>query len=115
VSDLTDLGGDNPPESWSAEAARQEHQALMEANQALLDGLALEGFAIDNLTMLKMRVDYLTQFLVGGDEERVYTFGIGWEKFLAKVLDGADQQVRMAKLSLPPGVQLSIRDALNGG
>jgi hypothetical protein len=115
MNDLTDLSGGNPPEQWSAEQARQEHQDLQESNQQILNNLALEGVGIDTLTMLKMRLDYVTQFLVGDDEQQVLTFATGWERFLAKVLDGAEQQVRMAKLQVvPPHQQLSLRDGLRG-
>lgn len=109
MSDLTDLGGVNPPTAWSENQARQDLEALQKSNQDILNSLAREGVGIDGFTMLKMRLDYVTDFLVGDDLERIHEFAMGWESFLAKVLEGAESKVAQAKLAVMPG-QLSLVD-----
>ena len=95
----TDMEGDNPPEAWAAHQAHQGHEALQKSNQETMRNLQRDGFAIDVLTMLKMRLDFVTDALVGTDEESQLRFGIGWEEFLHDVLSGAEAEARKAALT----------------
>lgn len=104
---LTDLEGDNPPEAWTAEQARQALGAAMEANQATMQRLHSQGLPIDTLTMLKMRLDFVTEFLLSKvSPQDHFNFAMNWEQRVASVLEGAEQAARMNRLALPPGVVL---------
>jgi hypothetical protein len=112
---LTDMAGANPPETWTAEQARQALQAAMEANQATMNRLGADGHAIDGAVMLKMRLDFLTEFIMAQvPPQAQFNFSMNWETFLAGVLEHAETEVRKSRLALPPGVmpgQLEIPGA----
>lgn len=114
---VTDMAGDNPPQTWTAEQARQALGAAMEANQTTMNRLAAEGHTIDGAVMLKMRLDFLTEFVLqSGGPQVQFNFAMNWEQFLAGVLEQAEQNARMNRLALPPGTvmpgQTSIHDVL---
>ena len=86
------------PEAWAAHQTHQDLEALQKSNQETMQNLQRDGFAIDVLTMLKMRLDFVTDYIVGTDEEAQLRFGIGWEQFLGDVLSGAEAEARKAAL-----------------
>lgn len=116
---LTDMAGDNPPKVWTMEEARQALEAAMQHNQDTMNRLASQGHQIDGAVMLKMRLDFVTEFLLqqAGPEVQ-FNFAMNWEQRLADVLEHAEQAARRNTLSLPPGVQMpgqmSVDDVLGG-
>lgn len=105
---LTDMAGDNPPVTWTEEEARQNLQAAMEANQATMNRLHAEGTPVDPFVMLKMRLDFVTNFLLAQAPPTVqFNFAMNWEAFLAKVLEDAETEARKARLAVPPGTVLN--------
>lgn len=64
----------------------EDVQDLRTKNERLMAELAREGGGLDFLGMLKMRLDYVTDFLVGDDPQRQIEFAMGWERMLSNVL-----------------------------
>ena len=87
--------------------------ALQAKNLERMQNLEREGFVLDGTVLLKMRLDQLTEHVLGDDQEAIEQFGLTWEKRLDEILGEIESQINRAKL-LRGGTQLSINDALRG-
>lgn len=81
---------------------------LRQENERLMAEIGREGVALDVLSMLKMRLDYVTDFLVGDDEARQIEFAMGWEQALNEALTEASRQIARAKLTAEVPGQLRL-------
>ena len=91
---------------------QEDIEALAAQNQRLMKDLSTHGVSLDVLSMLKMRLDYVTDFVLGGDPERSLQFGLGWETALNEALTGAQAEVTKARLHVPMAGQLSLVDGI---
>lgn len=81
---------------------------LRQENERLMAEIGREGIALDVISMLKMRLDYVTDFLVGDDEDRQIEFAMGWERALNEALTEASSQIARAKLTAEVPGQLRL-------
>lgn len=81
---------------------------LRKDNEHLMAEIGREGVSLDIISMLKMRLDYVTDFLIGDDEDRQIEFAMGWERTLNEALVEAAGQIAKAKLTAPMPGQLSL-------
>lgn len=81
---------------------------LRKDNEHLMAEIGREGISLDIISMLKMRLDYVTDFLVGDDEQRQIDFAMGWEQTLNEALVEAAGQIAKAKLTVPMPGQLTL-------
>lgn len=84
-------------------------QSKTAENEELMRNLAREGVQLDMASMLKMRLDFVTEFLVPAD--RLVEFGLAWETKVNEALTEATAQINRAKL-LGGHEQLTIASAL---
>lgn len=87
-------------------------QDLAAENAELIQTLAHDGVGLDPLSLLQLRLDYLTGRLI--PPHLMDNFNQGWEQQLNVVLKDAVENVNRAKLHVPPHQQMSIADALQG-
>lgn len=86
----------------------EDVQNLRTENERLMAEVGREGVGLDYMSMLKMRLDYVTDFLLGDDEQRQIDFAMGWEQMLHGALTDAQSQIARAKLAVPMPGQLSL-------
>lgn len=85
----TDIDGKNPPKTWTKEQADQTYQALADQNAATLESITNSGNHLDPMTMLKLRLDFVTEWLMPIDQKTQYDFAIAWERFVETILTQA--------------------------
>lgn len=90
----------------------EDVDAIVQDSMEVLQQIAREGVAVDESVMLKMRLDYVTEFLVGDDPEVLAKFRLGWEQQVNSFFHEILANINKAKLLVPNAHQLSIGDAL---
>lgn len=93
---------------------KPDEQMLQTARQKNLDRLEAlhkEGFALDPLTMLKIRLDVITNQLLGDDEQAAYDLEMAYEAVISVLFDNVEENINRQKLTAGLGhQQLSIGD-----
>lgn len=92
---------------------RDELNELRARNLYRLQKLGTEGFVLDPITMLKLRLDVVTDYVVGGDEDKADALELQYEAAIAQVFDSVEENINRAKLlNGLGGVQLSLGDVM---
>jgi hypothetical protein len=88
---------------------KDELEQLRARNLYRLQQLSKEGFVLDPITMLKHRLDVVTAFVLGDDEERQVKLELAYEGTIAQLFDEVEQNINRAKLTAGlGGVQQSL-------